>query len=331
MSNYDLNSLFHPKVEMGAEKTSTKIGEYNPSADKGQNGVYKSVIRFVTWWQDPEHSYLSKWACWLVDPVTTRGRMIDCPSTIGKPSILQDMYWKLKKSDSIQEQRKADIFSRRQVYTAVIQVIKDDQNKEAEGKLFIWRFGKKIFDKYEAEKKPVIGEPHEPFDLLDGKAFALVITKVAGYNNYDQSRFLDKKVPLLIPDETGKLVPINERTPGETVFNFLKENSPELSKYAYKDWDSETHDYVNQIIVAVTGKTSSSGFADVRNNVNTLKPTGESTTQVPASGITSIELSLDDLQINNAGSSLPDLDLPDLNLDSNSGLGGDLGDALANL
>ena len=130
-NNYDLDALFHPKVDMGDQPAKNSI-EYNPTADKGQSGVYKSVIRFVTWWQDPQHSMLEKWVCWLVDPVTNRGRYVDCPSTIGKPSLLQDMFFKLRKSESIQEQKKSEIFSRRHSFTAVIQVVKDAQNKDLE-------------------------------------------------------------------------------------------------------------------------------------------------------------------------------------------------------
>lgn len=315
--NYNMDDLFHPKVEM--EDTSSKsLNEYQPSADKGQNGVYKSVIRFLPWWENPNKSISEKWVCWLVDPITDKGRYVDCPSSIGKPSVLQDMFFKLRKADSVQEQNKSKIFSRRHNFAALIQVIKDDQNKEAEGKIFIWKFGKKVWDKLNVEKKPVIGDPHEPFDLLDGKAFALVITKQSGFNNYDQSRFLDKKIPLIIKDGE-KLQPINEKTPQEVVFNYLKENSPDLKKYAYKEWDQETHEYVNQVIVAVTGTNPAGTYADIQNAVS--KP--------DSSGIETTDLSLDD--IDSGLNSLPDLEVPDINMSSDSGIGGDLGDALDNI
>ena len=326
--NYNLDDLFHPKVNMG-ETQSSNFAEYQPSADKGQNGVYKSIIRFVTWWQDPQHSIVDKWVCWLVDPVTDRGRMVDCPSSVGKPSPLQDMFFKLRKSESIQDQKKAEIFSRKHTYAAIIQVIKDDQNKELEGKLLIYKFGKKIFEKLEAEKKPVIGEPHEPFDLIDGKAFALVITKVAGFNNYDQSRFLDNKIPLLLPNEEGKLIPINRNSSREAVFNFLKENSPDLGKYGYKEWDQVVHDYVNQVIVAVTGQVPSSGYADVRNAPQAPAAKPQQPVQ-PSTGITSTEISIDDLDTGSLGG-LPSLDLPDINTTPEIGIPGDLDEALKGL
>jgi len=325
--NYDLNDLFHPKVDIG-DQTPKNADEYNPSADKGQNGVYKSVIRFVPWWQDPQHSIFEKWVSWLVDPVTNRGRFIDCPSSVGKPSPLQDMFFKLRKSESIQDQKKAEIFSRRHSFAAIIQVIKDEQNKELEGKLMVWKFGKKIFDKIEAEKKPVIGEPHEPFDLLDGKAFAVVVTKVSGFNNYDQSKFLDKKIPLLLPDEkTGKLFPINEKTSKEKVFNFLKEKSPDLNKYSFKEWDQETYDYVNQVITAVTGEVSSVAYAGVRNAPQSPGLPDASKKDVNK-GITATDLSLDDLTNTSDIDSLSNLDLPDLNAPGDFGITGDLDDAL---
>lgn len=338
-TNYDMDALFHPKVEIRDIKSQKNIGEYSPTADKGQNGIYKSIIRFVAWWQDPHNSYVEKWSCWLTDPITNRGRMVDCPSSVGKPSPLQDMFFKLRKSDSIQEQKKSEIFSRKHQYAAIIQVIKDDQNKEAEGKLFVYQFGKKIFEKYEAEKKPLLGEAHEPFDLMDGKAFALVITKVSGFNNYDQSKFLDKKIPLLIPNEDGKLIPINEKTPRETVFNFLKENSPDLNKYKYKEWDQDTHDYVNQIILGITGQVSSTTFADIRNKerggVSAMptgnKPLSGTNTNRPSSGITVSDITLEDLDINSSISDISNLDIPDLNFGSSHGIAGDLDDALLNL
>ena len=328
-NNYDLNSLFHPQVEMGDVTGGSKV-EYNPSSEKGQGGVYKSVIRFIPWWQNPNNSISEKWVCWLVDPITDKGKYVDCPSSIGKPSVLQDMFFKLRKSESVQEQKKSEIFSRRHSFAALIQVIKDEQNKELEGKVMVWKFGKKVWDKINAEKKPVIGDPHEPFDLLDGKAFAVVVSKVGGFNNYDQSRFLDKKIPLIL-SINDKLQPINEKTPKETVFNYLKEASPDLSKYAFKEWDQDTHEYVNQVIVAVTGQTPSSAYADIKN-----RPAGDPGTSVPQgkapkidTGITSSDLSLDDL--NTGLSSLSSLDIPDINMSSDSGIGGDLDDALNNI
>lgn len=331
MSDQNFDALFNPQVNMGNEG-SKNTEEYRVGADQGKGGTYQSVIRFIPWYKNPSESISEKWVSWLVDPVTQKGRFVDCPSSVGKQSVLQDMFWKLKKSESIQEQKKAEIFSRRHNFATLIQVIKDENQPELEGKILTYRFGKKLWEKVNAEMKPVYGDPQNPFDLLQGKAFALIITKVSGYNNYDQSKFIDKVIPLAIPNENGELSFINENTDKEMVFNYLKENSPDLDKYGYKEWDQETHDYVNGVITAVTGQAAApTNMASVQQEVAGSNPTPQ-TSQPDATGITSQEISLDDLNTGqpDAGSTeMPSIDLPDLP-ETNTAMG-DLDDVLKDL
>jgi len=329
MSDQNFNDLFNPQVNMGSEG-SKNTEDYRVGADQGKGGTYQSVIRFIPWYKNPAESISEKWVSWLVDPVTQKGRFVDCPSSIGKQSVLQDMFWKLKKSESIQEQKKAEIFSRRHNFAALIQVIKDENQPELEGKILVYRFGKKLWEKINAEMKPVYGDPQNPFDLLNGKAFALIITKVSGYNNYDQSKFIDKVIPLAIPnEETGELGFINENTDKQMVYNYLKDNSPDLDKYGYKEWDQETHDYVNGVITAVTGQAvATNNMASVQAEVAGSNPTP----QTNSGGITSQEITLDDLNVgqpDQGSSEMPSIDLPDL--PTNDTNLGDLDDVLKDL
>lgn len=328
--NFD--ALFSPQVDMG-ETSSKPADDYQVGADKGQGGVYESIIRFIPWHKNPQKSISEKWVSWLVDPVTQKGRFVDCPSSIGKPSILQDMFWKLKKSESVQEQKKAEIFSRRHNFAALIQVIQDKNQPELEGKIMVYRFGKKLWEKLNAELKPILGEPHNPFDLLNGKAFHLKITKVSGFNNYDQSKFLDKIIPLCIIDEQKKLQPITATTDKAMVLNYLRENSPDLDKYGYKEWDQDIHDYVKGVITAVTGQAPPTNtMASINASIQKNNPTNE-TISTSSSGITSTEISLDDINttggIADAANSFPEIDLPDL--PETSGDLGNLDDVLGSL
>lgn len=321
--NYD--ALFSPQVDMG-EATKKNTDDYQVGADKGKGGVYQAIIRFVPWHKNPKNSISEKWASWLVDPVTQKGRFVDCPSSVGKQSLLQDMYWKLKKSESIQEQKKADVFSRRHNFASLIQVIKDENQPELEGKILAYRFGKKLWEKINAEMKPIIGDPHNPFDLLNGKVFQLVITKVAGFNNYDQSKFVDKVIPLCIPADDGKLVPINPQTDKAMVFKYLQDNSPDLGKYGFREWDQDTYDYVNGVITAVTGQAPAPvNLAAVSEQVQQSNPTPQS----EGTGITSTEISLDTLNVDTPAAEMPSIDLPDL--PEIGGITGDLDDVLGNL
>lgn len=326
----DYNAFFNPDTEVNEPKTA-QTDEYNPSAAKGKNNIYQSVIRFIPWWQNPKTgSIQEKWVSYLQDPVTNRGRYVDCPSSVGKPSPLQDIYWKLKKSESVQEQKLADTFSRRHSYASLIQIIRDENAPELEGKIMVWRYGVKIWEKINSELKPVIGEKHDPFDIINGKVFALVITKVSGFNNYDQSKFLDKKIPLCLPgpEKDGKptLQPIDENSDKAQVFNWVKENSPDLSKYSYREWDQETFDYVNHVITAVTGQGSSTQKYDNVVNRETQS------TAAPAAGISSSEISVENLDLGGEDGSDDGLNLPDLdNLDipTVEGITGDLDDIIS--
>lgn len=332
MENVNYDDFFNPQVEL-KEDTPTTTTEYKPSAQKGTNNVYQAIIRFIPWWKDPKYgSIRDKWSCWLVDPLTERGRNVDCPSSIGQPSLLQDMYFKCRNSDNAVLRSKMDIFSRRHVYSSLIQIIKDSHNPDLEGKIFIWKFGIKIFEKIDSELKPVIGEKHDPFDLLEGKAFALVITKVKGFNNYDQSKFVDRKIPLIIPDDNGKLIPITADIDRKMVFDFVKENSPVLEDCDFKPWTNDTLEYVNNIIIQATGESATiSNYTSVVNskdeNVDNVENVEKPTSTKSSSGIVSQELNLDDLE----EEKLESLDFLKLSSSDTEGITGDLDEALKGL
>jgi len=76
-------------------------------------------------------------------------------------------------------------------YYSNIYVVSDPTNPSNEGKVFLYKFGKKIFDKIQAAMQPEFQDetPINPFDLWQGANFKLKIKKVAGYWNYDSSDF----------------------------------------------------------------------------------------------------------------------------------------------
>lgn len=241
----NLNDLFNLSAEDLIEKADNKSTErWQPTADKGKEGVYSAVVRFIAWHKNPKKSIMKKWTCWLVDPLTDKGRYVDCPSSVGLKSPIQDIYWKLKKSESVAEQKLAEKFSRRQSFAALVQIIKDDNAPDTVGKIMVWNFGVKIYNKIQEQMQPEFGAPHIPFDLFDGKPFHVKITKVAGYNNYDNSRFLDDMQPIMVdgvkmsktPEDMNKIV------------EFLKTNSPDLDKYDYQEWNDDTAAYVDDVI-----------------------------------------------------------------------------------
>ena len=87
-------------------------------------------------------------------------------------------------------------------YYANIYVVKDPTNPQNEGGVFLYKFGKKIFDKVMEAMQPEFEDetPINPFDFWQGANFKLKIVKKDGYWNYDKSEF-DKVSPLLEDDD----------------------------------------------------------------------------------------------------------------------------------
>ena len=91
---------------------------------------------------------------------------------------------------------------RKLTYVANIYVVKDPANPENEGGVFLYKFGKKIFDKITAAMQPEFEDEEaiDPFDFWQGANFKLKAKNVAGYRNYDSSEFAAQS-PLLDDDE----------------------------------------------------------------------------------------------------------------------------------
>lgn len=242
-NNFDIFNLPTDAFINPTKVRTTEI--YSPSADKGKEGVYKALIRFLPNPVNPVESKLMKYYVWLTDPSNGEGFSVDCPSTKGQKSILKDMYWKLKKSESVKDQEIADKqLSRVETYYSLVQIVKDPNAPELEGKIMVFKFGTKINQKIEAQLKPEYGTPINPYDLFEGKMFALHIVKKMQWNNYDNCEFIGERTPLVLE---GKPIQ-KQREDMEMVTKWLKENSPELNKYAYKEWTSETEEKVLAVL-----------------------------------------------------------------------------------
>jgi len=243
MENFQ--DIFNLDANDFVEKTETRESElYKPDPKKGKDNVYKSLVRFVPFHKDPKKSKVKKYSYWLTDPLTSEGFSVDCPSSVNQKSIIQDTYWKLKKSTSVAEQKIAENFKRRENYYALVQILKDEQDTSLVGKIKVLKFGQKLNNIIQGELQPEYGKPYNPFDPFKGRIMALTVSIVAGYNNYDLSKFVGEGTPLLF---NGKPLESSPEVMNKFV-EFLKENSPDLSNYDYKEWTDETREKVKSVI-----------------------------------------------------------------------------------
>lgn len=245
MSDLDIFNLDSDAfVTKTAKGESKDLEFYKPYPEDGKDGVYKALIRFLPNPADPKKSKIHKYYVYLKDPQSGDGFSVDCPSTVGKKSILKDIFWKLKNSHSAADQETAKSFSRKEDYYSLVQIVQDKNRPELEGKIMIWKFGKKINDMIEAQLKPEYGEPCNPFDLFEGRLFGVSVRKVGEWNNYDLCQFVGERMPITI--DGSKM----EKTKGdmEKIVEYLKTGPQNLASFDYKDWDDALTEKVMSII-----------------------------------------------------------------------------------
>lgn len=267
MSNLD---IFNLDVDNFVTKTKTteskELEFYKPYPESGKDGVYKSLIRFLPNVAEPSKSKIHKYYVYLTDPASGDSFSVDCPSTVGKKSILKDIFWKLKNSHSAADQELAKSFSRKEDYYSLVQIVQDKNNPELEGKIMIFKFGKKLNDMLEAQLKPEYGEPCNPFDLFSGKLFSVHSRKVGEWNNYDLCSFVGDKCAIEIDSKRM------EKTPGDmkTITEFLEGGPKNLTSFDYKDWD----DALTERVMSVIKNTVPDGrlVNEIMSGVNTSAP-----------------------------------------------------------
>ena len=171
------------------EKSGPDERLWKPEVDKAGNGY--AVIRFLPapngedlpWAQVWTHAFQGPGGWYIENSLTT----------LGKKDPVSDLNRELWNSggEGSAERNQARNQKRKLNYYSNIYVVKDSANPENEGKVFLYRYGKKIFDKIMESMKPAFEDetPINPFDFWKGADFKLKITKVAGFWNYDKSEF----------------------------------------------------------------------------------------------------------------------------------------------
>ena len=187
------------KLVKEVEKMNTTSGGaderlWKPEVDKTGNGY--AVIRFlpapesedIPWAKMYSHSFQGPGGWYIENSLTTTG---------GKDPVSEhnrELWNSGNESDKDVVRRQ----KRKLSYYANIYVVKDPTNPQNEGGVFLYKFGKKIFDKIMEAMQPEFEDesPINPFDFWQGANFKLKIVKKDGYWNYDKSEF-DTVSPIL--------------------------------------------------------------------------------------------------------------------------------------
>lgn len=193
----EMNKLNTPQQTNQSDDTRF----WKPTVDKAGNGY--AVIRFLPAPEGEDVQFVRVWdhgfqgpgGQWYIEKSLT---------TIGQKDPVSEHNTELWNSgieankDTVRKQK------RRLSYYSNIYVVKDPSNPENEGKVFLYKYGKKIFEKLNDACNPEFeGETAiNPFDFWEGANFKLKIRKVEGYRNYDKSEF---DVPSALSEDDAAL------------------------------------------------------------------------------------------------------------------------------
>jgi len=176
------------KIQATSEKKSYKDDRFwRPELDKASNGY--AVIRFLPappnedlpWAKLYSHGFQGKGG-WFIENSRT---------TFGEKDPVSEMNSELWNSGIESDKDIARARKRKLQYISNILVISDPANPQNEGKIFLYKFGKKIFDKIQEAMEPEFADEKavNPFELWDGANFKLKVRKISGFINYDKSEF----------------------------------------------------------------------------------------------------------------------------------------------
>ncbi len=220
---------------------------WKPTVDKVGNGY--AVIRFLPapageelpWVRFWDHGFQGPGGLWYIENSLTSINQQD------PVSEMNSVLWNTGREEDKQIARDR---KRRLHYVANIQVVTDPSNPTNDGKVFLYKFGKKIFDKIMDVMQPQFADenPVNPFDFWEGANFKLKIQQVAGYRNYDKSEFAN---PSAISSNDAQI---------EAVYNTLYSLKDFVDPKSYKSYD-ELKARLSKVLGETTVRTTAESIS----------------------------------------------------------------------
>ena len=183
---------------------------WKPTRDAAGNGF--AIIRFlpepdgedfpfVRLW---DHAFQGPTGMWYIENSRKTLNMEE-PDPVSELNV---KLWNSTTDDDSPERKQVRKQKRRLHYISNIYVIKDSGNPDNEGKVFLFKYGKKIYDMVNEQMNPSFEDEERvnPFDLWEGANFRLKIRQGdGGFPNYDKSEF-DSASPMFDDDEKMETV-----------------------------------------------------------------------------------------------------------------------------
>ena len=243
---------------------TNKFETYRPSIkdEKCQDETYRALVRFVPFvYENKMRTTIERWECYLKDVNGENGVFVVSPKTVGKTCPMRTLSWKLHESDNAIDKANSKKINVYQQWYALVEIVKDVQHPDYEGKFMIYQFGAKIYDKIkEAMKGSDYTDPINPFDFNDAPLFEIKLTKGnqkmdngASVANYDGCKFIPKTAPL----HFGDGMTFDGSMEMKMAFvEWLEKDAPQINNYQWKEWTDEITEKVNTNLATFTNSYS---------------------------------------------------------------------------
>ena len=236
----------------GAKKSYQDDTMWKPELDKTGNGY--AVVRFLPTPEGEEMPWVSYFdhgfqgpGGWYIEKSLT---------TLNKKDPVSEYNTQLWNTGIEANKEIARKQKRRLHYVSNVYVVSDPKNPDNEGKVFKYRYGKKIFEQLKEAISPAFEDEQaiNPFDLREGANFKIKIRKVDGYWNYDKSEF-DSIAPLF--DYEEKL---------NTIYNSVHSLSDVIAPSEFKTYE-ELKEKLDRVL-GLTGSVSNSTAESVAEDLD---------------------------------------------------------------
>lgn len=238
-----------------SKKTSfiNKNETYRPSFKdaKCQDETYRALVRFIPFvYENKMRTIIERWECYLKDVNGENGVFVVSPKTIQKNCPMRTLSWKLHESENAIDKANSKKINVYQQWYALVEIVKDVQHPEFEGKYMIYQFGAKIYDKIkEALEGSEYTDPINPFAFDDAPLFEIKLTKGNQkmdngmvVTNYDGCKFIQKTAPL----HFGEDMTFDGSMEMKKLFiEWLEKDAPKINNYQWKEWSDELTEKVN--------------------------------------------------------------------------------------
>lgn len=265
MSNFDELFSFTAadalaETESKKSAFTSKYETYRPSIkdEKCQDETYRALVRFVPHlFENQMRTTIERWECYLKDVNGENGVFVVSPKTVDKKCPMRTISWKLHESDNAIDKANSKKINVYQQWYALVEIVKDVQHPEYEGKFMIYQFGAKIYDKIkEAMKGSDYTDPINPFAFDDAPLFEIKLTKGnqkmdngTAVANYEGCKFIPKTAPLHFGDGMTFDGSMEMK---KAFVEWIEKDAPQINNYRWKEWSEELTEKVNTNLATYT-------------------------------------------------------------------------------